>query len=327
MLNMSMKQLEYTRQIESTLSKRIIDVLAPIVGGPSKVRAQVTAELDFTQQELTRENFQPDPLAVRSEQEIKELNAKDGAGGVPGALTNQPPRAGVAPEESAATGVGNGGMQQSSEKRTKNYELDRTVSHIKNAVGSIQKLSVAVVLDDKLTVDENDQLLRVPISDEELQRYQTLVKDTVGLNEARGDRVSVVNASFVEPAVELAEIPDFWQEAWFWDLIKQFLAGIAVLIVIFGILRPLLRDLSKREEIAVDYLEDVPEDTVNLESSDEISKALEQMNEEVEQAAKESEKESNDQHDLLEKVRTIVASDPKAAANIIKQWLATGEGR
>jgi len=321
MLNMSMKQLDYTRQVEETLSSRIVKLLAPIVGGENKVRAQVTAELDFTQQEQTRENYEPDPEAVRSEQEVKEINRNQGPTGIPGALTNQPPRAGLAPEE-GYNPESDPNLKSSSEKKTKNYELDRTVSHIKNSVGNIHRLSVAVVLDDKISLDENGLIVRQPLDEAELLRYRRLVSDTVGLDETRGDTLSVVNASFVVAPTEELETAPIWQESWFWNLVKQLLAGLAVLIIIFGVIRPMLRDLSKKEETYLEYPEDVPEEEEELENVDEISKALEQMNEEVEQTAVQSEAESQAEHELLEKVRAIVAADPKVAAHVIKQWMS-----
>ncbi len=196
-MNVSLKQLGYTRQVEDTLSRRIVRLLTPVAGGDHKVRAQVTAELDFTQQEQTRENYEPDPEAIRSEQEIKEINRNEGPMGIPGALTNQPPRAGIAPEEGYDPEK-DPNLKNSKEKTTKNYELDRTVSHIKNSVGTIRRLSVAVVLDDKLTLDENGDTQRTPLTEDELARYRQLVSDAVGLDEARGDTLSIVNASFVQ---------------------------------------------------------------------------------------------------------------------------------
>ena len=322
-LNMSIKQLDYTRMVEETLSSRIVNLLAPIVGGDGKVRAQVTAELDFTQQEQTRENYEPDPSAIRSEQEVKEINRNQGPVGIPGALTNQPPRAGLAPEEGYSA-ENDPNLRNSTEKSTKNYELDRTISHIKNSVGNIHRLSVAVVLDDKTALDEEDNIVRTAMTDDELLRYRQLVSDTVGLDEARGDTLTVVNASFVVAPVEDIELAPVWQESWFWDLVKQVLAGLAVLIIIFGVIRPMLRDLSKKEESILAYPEDVPEEEEQLENVDEISAALEKMNEEVEQTAAASEADSNDERELLEKVRTMVAADPKMAAHIMKQWM-TGE--
>ncbi|QKI89551.1 flagellar basal-body MS-ring/collar protein FliF [Thiomicrorhabdus xiamenensis] len=323
MLHMSMKQLDYTRQVEQTLSNRIVDLLAPIVGGVHKVRAQVTAELDFTQEEQTRENYQPDPDAIRSEQEIREINRDNGPTGIPGALTNQPPRAGLAPEEGYSP-EGDPNLKSSSEKKTRNYELDRTISHIKNSVGSIRRLSVAVVLDDKTALNDEGLVERVAMTDDELLRYRQLVSDTVALDEARGDTLTVVNASFAVTPEEPVETTPIWQEAWFWDFVKQFLAGLAVLIIILGVIRPLLRDLSKREEQILEYPEEVAEDAEELENADEISKALEQMNEEVEKTAASVEAESQAEHELLEKVRSIVENDPKVAAHVLRQWINTG---
>lgn len=319
-MNMSMKQLDYTRTVEETLSQRIVTLLSPIVGGQNKVRAQVTAELDFTQQEQTRENYEADPEAVRSEQALKEINRNEGPTGIPGALTNQPPRAGLAPEEGYAA-ERDPNLKSSSEKKTINYELDKTISHIKNAVGNIHRLSVAVVLDDKTSLDEMGLLVRTPLTEDELLRFRRLVSDTVALDETRGDTLSIVNASFMVAPVEEMEEAPVWQESWFWDLIKQVLAGLAVLIIIFGVIRPLLKDLSKKQESYLEYPEDVPEENEELENVDEISRALEQMNQEVELTAMDSDRSSEAEHELLEKVRAIVAADPKVAAHVIKQWM------
>lgn len=321
-MNMSMKQLGYTRSVEETLSRRIISLLTPIVGGEHKVRAQVTAELDFTQQELTRENYEPDPEAIRSEQFQKEINRNEGPIGIPGALTNQPPRAGLAPEEGYTGANNDPNLKSSSEKKTVNYELDKTISHIKSAVGNIRRLSVAVVLDDKIHLDEEGVLVRTPLTEEELLRFRRLVSDTVGLDETRGDTLSIVNASFIAEQEEVFEATPIWQESWFLDLVKQVLAGLAVLIIIFGVIRPMLKDLSKREETYLDYPEDAVDEGDDLENTDEIAKALEEMNKEVEQTADEVGAGSEEEHLLLERVRTLAAENPKMAAHVIKKWLS-----
>ncbi|GKT11135.1 MAG: flagellar M-ring protein FliF [Thiomicrorhabdus sp.] len=320
-MNMSMKQLDYTRTVEETLSSRVVMLLSPIVGGNDKVRAQVTAELDFTQQEQTRENYEPDPAAVRSEQAVKEINRSEGPAGVPGALTNQPPRAGLAPEEGFGT-TNDPNLKNLSEKKTVNYELDRTISHIKNSVGNIVRLSVAVVLDDKSSLDEAGELVRTPLTDEELERFRRLVSDTVALDEARGDTLSLVNASFVAEIPEVYEETPIWQESWFLDIVKQLLAGIAVLVIILGVIRPLLRDLFSTEKSYLEYPENVVEDDIKLEGADEISQALDQMNDEIEEVAAEAEADSSEDNDALTAVKALVANDPKIAAHVLKQWMA-----
>lgn len=320
-MNMSLKQLDYTRSVEETLSKRIISLLAPIAGGASKVRAQVTAELDFTQQELTRENYEPDPSAVRSEQEIREINRKDGPAGIPGALTNQPPRAGLAPEEGyGGSGTDDPNMKSLSERKTKNYEIDRTISHIKNSVGNIRRLSVAVVLDDKLTLVDGN-LERTPLDEDELQKYRRLIMDAVGLDELRGDSLTVINASFVEPKDDFFDDTPLWQEPWIIDVVKQILAGLALLVIVFGVIRPLLRDLSKKDEAYLEYPEDVAEEEEDITGSEEIAEALEKMNKELEEKVSQDSMVNAEEADLLEKVRGIASADPKLASMIIKQWV------
>ncbi len=323
-MRVSLKQLDYTRTVEQTLSRRIIDVLAPVVGGASRVRAQVTADIDFTQQEQTRENYEPDPMAIRSEQVIKEVDRDKGPQGIPGALTNQPPRAGIAPE-TGYTGAGgeDANAKRLKEKTTRNYEIDRTVSHVKSQIGTIRRLSVAVVLDDRTQVDEKTgEIKRAPWTPEELDRFKKLVSDAVALNPARGDTLSVLNASFVKQTA--MEEPPIWQEPWFIDLVKQALAVLGVLVVLFGVIRPMIKDLTKPDEtLQIEYPEELEseEPEESLESLEEIHKALEQIDESVEQTVEDIAHGTDEEQQLLEKVRTIVQNDPKGVAHILKQWL------
>lgn len=319
-MQMSMKQLDYTRTVEETLSNRVVNLLAPIVGGANKVRAQVTAELDFTQQEQTRENYEPDPAAIRSEQEIREINRNEGPTGIPGALTNQPPRAGLAPEEGYTGAQDDPNLKSLSERKTRNYEIDRTISHIKNSVGNIRRLSVAVVLDDKVTVVEGE-LQRTPLNEEELQSYRRLITDTVGLDETRGDTLTLVNASFVEPKDDFFEPMPIWQEPWFWDVAKQVLAALALFIIVFGVIRPMLRDLARKEETYLDYPEDVPEEEEEIRGADEIAEALDKMNKELEEKVAEDNEANSEEADAFERVKSLATSDPKLASMIIKQWM------
>lgn len=325
-LQMNMRQLEYTRTVEETLTNRVVSLIAPVVGGAGKVRAQVTAEIDFTQQEQTRELFEPDPSAIRSEQEIRELNRNQGPMGIPGALTNQPPRAGLAPEEGYSGAQDDPNLKSMSERRTRNFEIDRTISHIKTSVGSIRRLSVAVVLDDRVTLVDG-VLQRQPLSDDELLNYRRLIIDTVGLDELRGDTLTLINASFVEPDDDFFEASPFWQEPWFWDIMKQLLAALAILVIFFAVVRPILRDLTKKDEVYLEYPENVEEDKDELRDGDEIAKALDQMNEELQAQVSEDAKggANAEEAELFEKVKTLVQTDPKLASMIIKQWMQEGD--
>lgn len=332
-MNMSLKQLEYTRNIEQTLAARIQDLLSPLVGSKG-VRAQVTAEVDFTKQEQTRENFNPDPEAVRSSQEIRERNKAAGPEGIPGALTNQPPQAGIAPEEDYPGKDKNGGLAKDlqSEKITKNYEIDRTITHLQSQVGTLKRLSVAVVVDDRVKANEEGALQRMPLTEEELARFKNLVRDAVGVDEARGDNLSLVNISFQSETEEDVGLP-IWQQAWFWDVMKQVAGGLAVLLIIFGVLRPLLRDLTgvkEREKQAEDLPDEDEEEAAQLaaQQADQnarlaggdaaIAGTLNALDEQQQEQLSELEKEDID---LVAHIRTQIESDPKVAAKVLREWM------
>jgi len=332
-MNMSLKQLEYTRNIEQTLAARIQDLLSPLVGSKG-VRAQVTAEVDFTKQEQTRENFNPDPEAVRSSQEIRERNKAAGPEGIPGALTNQPPQAGIAPEEDYPGKDKNGGLAKDlqSEKITKNYEIDRTITHSQSQVGTLKRLSVAVVVDDRVKTNEEGALQRMPLTEEELARFKNLVRDAVGVDEARGDNLSLVNISFQSEAEEDVGLP-IWQQAWFWDVMKQVAGGLAVLLIIFGVLRPLLRDLTgvkEREKLAEDLPDEDEEEAAQLaaQQADQnarlaggdaaIAGTLNALDEQQQEQLSELEKEDID---LVAHIRTQIDADPKVAAKVLREWM------
>lgn len=182
-----------------------------------------------------------------------------------------------------------------------------------------------MVIDDKTDVDADGKTSKKPLTEDELKRYRQLVSDAVGLDETRGDTLSIVNAAFAPEVQQSYEVPKIWEQSWFWNLVKQVLAGLAVLIIIFGVIRPMLRDLSKQDEVFTDYLENVPLEDEELENADEISKALEQMNEEVKATAEEVQEESQEEKEIIEKVKAIVAANPKVASHIIKQWMKPSE--
>ncbi|AHF01578.1 flagellar M-ring protein FliF [Thiomicrospira aerophila AL3] len=317
-LQLSMRQLDYTRNVEESLSHRVVNLMAPILGGANRVRAQVSAELDFTQIEQTRENFDPDPNAIRSEQEIREINrGADGPQGIPGALTNQPPPAGLAPEQMLDP-ANDPSVRSLSERRTRNFEIDRTISHIKNPVGSLKRLSVAVVLDDRL-VNVDGQLQRQALTEDELASFRQIISDSLGLDPARGDTLSIINTAFVAPEESFFDSGSFWEEPWFWDAIKHLVAAIAILVIVFGVVRPMLRDLTQKRWSHGDYPEDVLDEDLVMATSD-ISQALDQMNKDI-VGEGEASADAPKTSDAYEKVRSLAASDPKLVAMVLKDWM------
>src|SRR5208283_4209396 len=196
------RQLEYTRKLEESYQRRIIELLEPLVGA-GRVRATVTADLDFTVTEETHENYDPRKTAVRSEQTANEMRkGGDGVEGIPGALSNQPPGtsgapalAGAAPTPGApgsATAAG-AGPSSSSQRSTRNFEVDRTLSYVKQPVGNLKRLSVGVVLDDWQKVDADGKVTTAPMSDSDVKRFSQLIRESIGLKEDRGDQLNVLN--------------------------------------------------------------------------------------------------------------------------------------
>jgi flagellar M-ring protein FliF len=237
-------QFEYAKRVEEAYAERIENLLAPLVG-PERIRATVSAELDFTQTEQTRESFDPQITAVRSEQTSEESRSGDAlAQGVPGALSNQPPEAapaGPGGQPQAATETAT--PLSTSRSAVRNYELDKTVSHTKQAVGAVKRLSVAVLIDNKPPASGRGPAQ--PLAQEELDSLTDLVKQAVGFTEARGDTISVLNSAF-QPTPQIAE-PDpvgFLQRPQVWDMARQALAALLVLVLAFVIVRPIMRQLT-----------------------------------------------------------------------------------
>jgi flagellar M-ring protein FliF len=247
-------RLRLSNRIEATYTQRVEELLTPLVGA-GKVRAQVFADLDFSQTEKASETFNHDNPALRSEQTNSETRHDVAAqGAVPGALNNQPPNA--APQPTAARPDAKGGKQaatasqnepsSSSSSATRNYELDRTVSHVSDPAGKVARLSVAVVVDNKQIPDKDGKMKSVPFTAEELERLTTLTKNAVGFSAERGDSVSVINEAFHETVSNDAPIDNpFWERPGMLELIKQGLGVLVALLVAFFVLRPMMRGLLR----------------------------------------------------------------------------------
>lgn len=244
-------QFRFTRQLEADLSGRIVGILEPILG-VNAVRAQVAADLDFTRVERTLETYAPD-TRVRSEQTSEETsNQLYGAGGVPGTLSNQPPIETTATVQQPAqalaaadTTLPNATLPpaRTSRRSTINYEMDKTISHVRETPGALQKLSIAVVLDYiESTADDGTQT-RVPMPPERIEEVTSLVREAVGFDAQRGDTVSVISASFVEVPVfdEAVAETSIMDQDWVWQLAKGLLVLIVLLALVFVVVRPLVK--------------------------------------------------------------------------------------
>ncbi|HXD38664.1 MAG TPA: flagellar basal-body MS-ring/collar protein FliF [Rhodanobacter sp.] len=327
-------RLRLSTRIENTYAERIEQLLTPLVG-PGRVRAQVYADLDFSQTEKATETFGHDHPALRSEQTSSERRGDGAQGGVPGALSNQPPAlvaqptaakpdAGAAngkpdPKAAAGTTTTTTSTADTSSSATRNYELDRTISHVSDPAGRLARLTVAVVLDNKLvsggTTEGGDPkpATSVPFTAQELQHLTDLTKNAVGFNAERGDSVSVVNQSFQRgPALEALPDTPFWQRPGMMDLIKQGIGILLALLVAFGVLRPLLKGLLRGETTARALPSPMPKISVRVD--DEPQGAAE--------PARLHNAPALAYEQRVGSARRMVTENPKQVAQVVKNWVS-----
>jgi len=345
--NLTSKQFEYKKNIEEHLMGRIQNILSPLVGGDG-MRVQISADVDFTETDRTQEMFNPDLPALRSEQTSEEQNSLSATQGVPGALSNQPTPAGAAPEatpapattaaNAPATAANSAATPGSLAKNaTRNYELDKTITHTRLATGALRRLSVAVVVDDRHVSQGDGTVKAQPYSQEDIHRFSDLVKQAVGFDSSRGDQVTVTNVAFKidELVEELPAIP-VWEQGWFLDLMKQAAAVLAVLFLLFGVLRPTMRSLVARdlEEKKAAALAEAQEKAAAMGGAVRLDEkgvpVAVPAGQENTSFAIPTEKEMQDlllldvpqsyEH-RLEYVKRLVDDDSKVVAQVIKSWI------
>lgn len=310
-------QLKYIHELEQNINKRIETILLPITG-PNNVRAQVTADVDFSRTERAEEIYKPNNIAteaasIRSQQKSDSMSANRPESGVPGALSNRPPAAAEAPVDVAA-GEGDTKNQVPVDTRsesTTNYELDKTIQHTRQSVGRINRLSAAVVINYRGKMDEAGNLIHEPLAAEEIEKINSLVKQAMGFDENRGDTLTVTNSQFNILEEEIAEIP-FWKQP---DMIllakeigKQLIIAALVLFFLLKILKPFLKTLLPPPPPPPPA---PPQATVALEDSNNL--ALSHQQEVV----------SHEQN--ITRAKQLALNEPIIVANVIKEWVSDNE--
>ena len=350
-LTMAGKQFDYTRRMETLFTQRVHNILQPVLG-TGRYKAEVSADVDFSSVESTSEMFNPDQPALRSEQQVNEQRQSSlPPQGVPGALSNQPPGPAAAPEQAAGAAAPAGpvaagqplidanGQQimdpvtgqpmlapypaDKREQSTRNFELDRSISYTRQQQGRLRRLSVAVVVDDQVRIDPaTGESSRVPWTTDDLARFTRLVQDSVGFDASRGDSVSVINTAFTASLGE--EIPDipFYTQPWFWDIVKQVLGVLFILVLVFGVLRPVLNNITgggRGKELAgsgdvelgsmAGLDGELSDDRVSLGGPQSIMLP--------------SPSEGYDAQ--LNAIKSLVAEDPGRVAQVVKEWINADE--
>jgi flagellar M-ring protein FliF len=315
------QQLQYVNQIEASYNKRILDILEPVIGRDN-LRAQVTADIDFSQVESTSEEFKPNQGAnaeasVRSTQSSEQSGSNgSGATGIPGATSNQPPVAATAPLTGASqalqtAGGGGGGQSSSSRNAVTNYEVDKTVRVTRNATGSVKRLNAAVVVNHRSMTDAKGKTSSVPLTSEELEKLNTLVRESIGFKQERGDSVKVINAPFKVEAVAKDDTP-IWKQPQTVDLLRAAAVPTALalvaLVIVFALIRPALKS-ALQPPAPVDARGStldavVGDDADMLPPAEQILRI-----------------ESPKVSAHLSSARTFAKENPTAVANIVRGWV------
>lgn len=326
------KQLEYLHELEKSYTRRIETILSPITGA-ANVRAQVTADLDFSRIERAEEIYKPnntetDTASIRSQQTMQSESIGNKIdGGIPGALTNRPPEPAVAPIE-----IENEEGEQKPEplptdKRTEstiNYEVDKTVQHTHLPTGNIKRLSAAVVVNYRRTIDEEGNITHTPLSEEEIQEINKLVRDAMGFNEERGDTLTVTNSLFTDSDNALHNLP-LWKDP---DMIlfaqeigKQLLIAAIVLFFLLKIVRPFLKSLTHDTELEKKEVAELPDGTTAVDASGQPVQLAEDGTPLLNQTPSDEQarKEMFDKN--LQKAKQLAIDEPAIVANVVKEWV------
>jgi flagellar M-ring protein FliF len=309
----SREKFQYARKIEHLYAERIETLLSPIVG-KGRVRATVTAEFDFSSNEQTQELFDPDPAQLRSEQVDDQKTMAGGAAmGIPGALTNQPPEAGVVDPALANGEQADAEPVNQSTSSMRNYELDKTITHTRKDSGQIKRLSVAVIIDDQEVVGEDGAVSMQPISQVDIDEYGRLAREAIGFDEARGDSVVIFNRPF-QPEEEIIPVEPLpiWEQSWLWNMVRQVLIGLSVLLIVLLILRPAVKKLTPTAVTSMEHQEDNDEgegegEDVDGEGKKNMTGVLDSP--------------PVVYGDILNMARAMAADDPKRVAMLVKDWV------
>lgn len=314
---MDPSQIKYVQELQQNVVRRIESIITPIVG-PNNVRAEATADVDFSRSEQAVESYKPnqapEAMVVRSQQTSESLNGVANPGGVPGALTNQPPAPAtapiVAPDQAAAPAGAAGPATSTRKDATYNYEVDKTIQYVQKGGGGLKRLSVAVVVNHKSSTDAEGKVVMKPLTAAEIAQITNLVKDAMGFNAERGDSVNVVNTPFARAEVEALPDQPFWKQSENREYIEMaktagkylLMALVLVLLYLRG-LKPMLKKLDEMAKLPP------PAPVQHLQHAGGGNLLPGQRNYE----------------ENLTRAQQLANQDPRVVANIVKTWVGGNE--
>jgi flagellar M-ring protein FliF len=349
-LGLTSAQSTHKQKMEDLYRLRVTQILAPIVGD-NNVRSQVNMAMDFTQTEVTTEDFDTREKGpkTRSEALSEDKNSAMEAAGIPGTLSNTPPPAPSATTNSAAStpaGAG-GGANSTTARSTRNYELDRSVRHVKNATGTVDRLSVAVLINERAPTPgaKDDKGVAGPstpnpYTEEEITRMQNLVRGVVGFDEKRGDVVTVVQAKFEPEAVYDLSIP-WYKDETMQTYIKSGLLGLMFLAFLMMVIRPAvlrmlgllktpaeleaealaLEEATKKQLLADGELSPEDMNAIQLGEGETLEEIKAKLKPKKSSISMEMLDTANTYDDKVALVRMIVAEDTSRVASVLKKMI------
>ncbi|APW40478.1 flagellar M-ring protein FliF [Rhodoferax koreense] len=327
------EQLQYAQRLEQQYTQRIVDMLAPIVGRQN-VKAQVTAEIDFSQTESTSEQHRPnlanDASAVRSQQIVETTNGSGNAGpsGIPGATSNQPPVASTAPVNGTpqalqAAGGASAAAAAAGVKRESvtNYEVDKTVRVVRGGSGAIKRLSAAVVVNHQTIVDDKGKPITKALTDQQIEQMTALVRESIGFNKERGDSVNLMNTPFMVEAAVVDDTP-LWKQPQTLEMARSLAWPVGTvllaLLVLFGLIRPGFKAMNAPKVVPVEPGADGAGGAggqLDALVADDAQRPALTGPDGVETLA------PTEHQVRLDDARALARSNPVAVANIVKNWI------
>jgi flagellar M-ring protein FliF len=321
---LSAAQFEQVRRQETSFNQRIRELLEPLTG-PGRVNAEVTVDMDFSVTEEARELYNGEPAKLRSEQVSENSTRSEGPQGIPGATSNTPPGAVAAQQADGTPAPGAApapaSPTETSRSATRNFELDRTLQHTRQPAGRVRRITAAVLVDHVPRAGKDGKPALQALGADELKRVEDLVRQAVGFDASRGDVVSVVNAPFVREDIDAVEPPKWWEDPRVRDIARLLLGAMVVLALLFGVLRPALRQIAGPAPKSR-LRHDAAEQTAEVSLVDEDMPALADDVARIGNArAQPIALPSDAYEDRLRNARDAVKTDSKRVAQVVKDWL------
>ena len=322
----SRKEFEIESKREKQYMDKIDSILIPVVG-LGNYTAQVDIAMDFTNVEETQRRYNSDLPALRSEMKVEDNTIGGILGGIPGALSNQPPLDASIPENAVASNQNKALPGRKHVESTKNYELDEAISHTKQQAGVIRRVTLSVALNYLPSTSPEGEFVQTPRSTSEISNIRRLLQGSIGFDIQRGDVLEVITLPFIQNNIDMVDDTPIYEQPWFLKLVKLGMGALVIIVLIFVVVRPMLKRLIYPDQTPADYGDksldshiDLGDETMDMLTSEFDAGAV--------GFAPDGSLQLPDLHrdeDVLKAVRALVANEPELSSQVVKSWLNEDE--